>query len=87
METLDTIAAAAQTHQPVRILPADQPLRHLPAVTLEAATAARLLHGQAVAGGTEAGTVRLYDGAGTFLGLGEADGRGTLRPRRLFVSK
>ena len=27
--------------------------------------------------------VRLYDEAGTFLGLGDADGRGAVRPRRL----
>ncbi len=87
METLDTVAAAVQARQPLRILPADQALRHLPAVTLDAATTARVLHGQPVAGGIEAGTVRLYDGAATFLGLGEADGRGVVRPRRLFVQK
>jgi len=30
-----------------------------------------------------AAAVRLYDEAGTFLGFGEADGRGAVRPRRL----
>ena len=85
METLDTIVAAVQMGQPLRILPADQPLKHLPAIALDAAATARLLHGQSVAGGIDAGTVRLYDGAGSFLGLGEADGRGAVRPRRLFV--
>jgi tRNA pseudouridine55 synthase len=87
METLDTIAVAAQTGQPLRILPADRPLQHLPAIALDAAAARRLMQGQSVAGGIEAGTVRLYDVAGSFLGLGETDGQGAVRPRRLFVQK
>jgi tRNA pseudouridine55 synthase len=80
MQTLETVAAAQ-----LRILPADWPLAHLPAVPLDAAATARMLHGQAVDGGIVPGTVRLYDDAGSFMGIGEADGRGTVRPRRLFV--
>jgi len=87
MQTLDTVAAAA-TPDPVgalRILPADWPLGHLPAVPLDALATTRILHGQTVDGGRVPGTVRLYDNAGRFLGIGEADGRGAVRPRRLFV--
>lgn len=87
MQTLDTVAAAA-TPGPVgalRILPADWPLGHLPAVPLDALATTRILHGQTVDGGRVPGTVRLYDNTGRFLGIGEADGRGAVRPRRLFV--
>lgn len=90
METLETVTAAASDlaargARPLRILPADWPLQHLPAVRLSDADARRLLQGQVVAGGIEAGTVRLYDSADEFLGLGETDGGGAVRPRRLFV--
>src|SRR5882762_2844420 len=58
---------------------------HVTAVRLPRAEAQRLLSGQSVmaevAGAPVA--VRLYDEAGTFLGLGDADGRGAVRPRRL----
>jgi tRNA pseudouridine55 synthase len=84
METLESVAAAPEG---LKILPPDRPLGHLPAVSLEGADAVRLQHGQAVAGGIVAGTVRLYGGGGEFLGLGEADGQGTVRPRRLFAMR
>jgi tRNA pseudouridine55 synthase len=84
METLESVAAAPEG---LKILPPDRPLGHLPAVSLEGADAVRLKHGQAVAGGIVAGTVRLYGDGGEFLGLGEADGQGTVRPRRLFAMR
>jgi tRNA U55 pseudouridine synthase TruB len=34
--------------------------------------------------GLAAARVRLYDATGRFLGIGEADGTGTVNPRRLF---
>jgi tRNA pseudouridine55 synthase len=60
----------------------------MPAVHLPADLAERLAHGQAVvvAGGTAAGKVRLYDPRGRFMGLGEADDRGQVRPRRLLAA-
>ncbi len=94
METLETITAACAAGETdllprarLRILPADAPLRHLPAVSLDEKATSRMLHGQPVALSETAteGTVRLYDGSGTFLGLGHADGHGTVRARRLFV--
>src|SRR5205807_606718 len=67
-----------------RLLSSDWPLGHLSAVRLTASEARRLLSGQSVmAEVAGAAAVRLYDEAGTFLGLGEADGRGAVRPRRL----
>jgi len=87
METLDSVAAARQAGAWPRILPPDQPLGHLSAISLELTDAMRLRHGQAV---TVPATglpcrVRLYDEAGRFLGIGESDGLGSVQPRRLFV--
>ena len=87
METLDSVADARQAGATPRILPPDQPLGHLTAISLELTDAMRLRHGQAV---TVPATglpcrVRLYDEAGRFLGIGESDGLGSVQPRRLFV--
>jgi tRNA pseudouridine55 synthase len=66
----------------------DDALPGMPCVHLPAELAGRLAHGQAVmvSGGTVAGKVRLYDPQGRFMGLGEADAQGQVRPRRLFAS-
>lgn len=86
MQTLETIALACERGELPRILPADWPLAHLPAVRLEAWQAVRIRHGQPVplegASGA-AGKVRLYEQE-RFLGLGESDGHGSVRPKRLF---
>ena len=66
------------------LLPADYPLRHLPAVQLTAADTARLRHGQVVpVPGRAAERLRLYDAEGRFLGIGVAAGAAAVRPRRL----
>jgi tRNA pseudouridine55 synthase len=86
MHTLESLGAlAAQGRQP-QLLPADWPLQGLPAVRLAAAQARRVLQGQSIAWGGDGGPsrVRLYDQAGRFLGIGDADGHGAVRPRRLF---
>jgi tRNA pseudouridine55 synthase len=88
METLESIAdAGAREHSP-RLLAADAPLGHLPAIVLDAQSALKLSHGQAVYTPYqgERSRVRLYDPAGGFLGIGEADGLGAVQPRRLFAT-
>ena len=86
MQTLESIAALRADGRWPTLLGADFAVRHLAAVNLDAAGTARLLHGQAVVTGASlSGRVRLYDDSGRFLGMGEADGRGEVRPRRLFV--
>jgi tRNA pseudouridine55 synthase len=92
MATLEELtracAGAGQDERaPPALLPADRPLEHLPAVLLEPWQADRIGHGQAVmvVRGPAPGRVRLYDAGRRFLGLGESDGRGEVRPRRLFV--
>ena len=86
METLESIAEALEGGRRPLILPADAPLQHMPSVALDSSATARILHGQAVKtgdGGT-AGRVRLYDSRGAFIGIGESDGAGQVRPKRLF---
>lgn len=86
MQTLESIAALRAAGEWPALLSADFAVRHLEAVHLDAAGTARLLHGQAVTtGALVSGRVRLYDDSERFLGMGEADGRGEVRPRRLFV--
>jgi len=87
MQTLEEVTGTVTSAgaQALRILPADQPLAHLAAVSLDAAATARILHGQTVDGGIQAGSVRLYDAGGEFIGIRQADGQGAVRPRRLFV--
>jgi tRNA pseudouridine55 synthase len=87
METLESVDAALSAGRSPRIIAADLALPHLPQVKLETDAAVRLGHGQAVsaAAGLGAGRVRLYDAAGGFMGIGESDGAGMVRPRRLFV--
>jgi tRNA pseudouridine55 synthase len=87
METLESVVRAREQGTWPRVLPADWPLGHLPKVSLDGAQVGRILHGQPVfitPAGAAADRVRLYDATGRFLGIGEADGTGTVKPRRLF---
>ena len=86
METLESIAQALESGGRPLILPADAPLQHMPAVALDSRATGKVLHGQSVIAGDcgAAGRVRLYDFQGAFIGIGESDGAGTVRPRRLF---
>lgn len=69
------------------LLPPDAAVPQYPAVALDAAAAAALRHGRTVDSGApgSAGTVRLHDEHGQFMGLGERDADGRLRVRRLFA--
>jgi len=85
METLESIAALCARGEWPRLLSPDSPLAKLPAVRLAPGEARRVLNGQAVMMPPPATPtrVRLYDEHGSFLGIGETDTSGTLRPRRL----
>lgn len=72
------------------LIDAGQALPHLPSWVVSMEEARRLAQGQAIAAPSltaspPAGRLRLYDRRGRFLGLGEADGRGTVRPKRMFL--
>jgi tRNA pseudouridine55 synthase len=85
MQTLESIAAMCARGEWPQLLPPDFPLADLPAVHLGAGEARRVLNGQAVMRqvASVVARVRLYDEAGNFLGIGEADSSGVVRPRRL----
>lgn len=89
MQTLDEVTARAGRGEAAVLLPADSAVQHLPAVTLSAAATIQVMHGQATAASGSAaqvpGRVRLYDASGCFFGIGEADGAGSVQPRRLFA--
>lgn len=87
MQTLEAVTLAAG-QAAVTLLPPDRPLEHLPAASLEPWQADRIGHGQAVVlvRSPPPGRVRLYGAGRRFLGLGESDGRGEVRPRRLFTA-
>jgi tRNA pseudouridine55 synthase len=86
MDTLESIASALEAGSFPRILPADAPLQHMAAVRLDSRATEKMLHGQPVTAedGGKAGRVRLYDAEGAFIGIGESDGAGSVRPKRLF---
>ena len=88
MHTLAEVEAACRAGQLPGMIAADEALPGMPALTLPAELAGRLSHGQTVvvAGGAPGGKVRLYDPQGRFMGLGEADVHGQVRPRRMFTS-
>ena len=76
-----------EVEQEPLVLPADRGVPHLPRLDLSAEDTVRLRHGQPVAlrNGPQAGeSVRLYDAAGEFFGIGALAGV-VLRPRRLWV--
>jgi tRNA pseudouridine55 synthase len=87
METLEAVTRACEAGALPTLLPADRPLAHLPAVVLDSGQTGRISHGQEVMliRSPAPGRVRLYDAAQRFLGLGESDGRGRIRPQRLFT--
>ncbi len=86
MDTLESIARALEAGSLPTILPADAPLQHMVAVRLDSRATEKMLHGQPVTAGDcgTAGRVRLYDDTGAFIGIGESDGAGSVRPKRLF---
>ncbi|MBX5460450.1 MAG: tRNA pseudouridine(55) synthase TruB [Steroidobacteraceae bacterium] len=89
MITLDELTARVESGETPALLAPDRAVLHLPAVALDAQATERVRHGQAVSTPQvlAPGRVRLYDAAGRFFGLGEADGFGAVQPRRLFADR
>ena len=83
--TLAQIEALAEEGRAACLLPPDALLQTLPAVVLADEAARRFSHGNPVAGDAPVGKCRVY-GEGRLLGVGEADGEGQVRPRRLLAA-
>jgi tRNA pseudouridine55 synthase len=81
--TLDDVEAKPME---IPLLAPDAALLHLPMANLPEEMARRFGQGQVVAppDPLPAGIARVYRGVGVFLGIGEADGEGRLKPVRLF---
>ena len=84
--SLDTLDGLKAEEARSLLQPADVALAHLPELQLDPQQAIRLQHGQKLAGlaAVEPGLVRVY-AERTFLGIGETDGQGHLKARRLFA--
>ena len=88
--TLEDLARDAATDIELlrtRLLPVDGALDGYPAVTADADQAMRLGRGQAIRLSQlgDSGPLRLYDGSGRFLGIGELRDDGWVAPKRLVV--
>lgn len=77
------LEAMSEAGRDQRLAPVDALIAGYPVLTLDQSAAERVLHGQALAGLSGEGLVRLYGPSGGFLGLGEFDQTGVMRPRRL----
>ncbi len=86
--TLDALQALAGRGERVLdacLLPVETAMASWPEVEVDDAQAARLAHGQALAGDFQPpGAVAIFDAGGRALGLGEVRDDGSLRPQRLF---
>jgi len=88
MFTLEALSNDAPDQLLGRLLTVDTAFADLPRVDLDGAAEQGLLLGRTVVGqvAAPAGEVRLYGAAGRFLGLGEGQPGGRVKPARLFVS-
>lgn len=87
MHSLEAIEALDMVAREALLLPTDQGLLRLPAVSLPGAAAQRLLEGVGVdcpAGTLQGELLRVYAQPGGFVGLARADAQGQLRPERMF---
>jgi tRNA pseudouridine55 synthase len=82
--SLEQLAALSESERADRLLPPDALLQSLPRVSLDESASIRFCHGNPVqiGSGEVAGKCRVYD-ANRLLGLGDADGFGSVKPKRL----
>ena len=81
---LDQLGEMDQAARADRLLPVDRLVEVLPAINLDQDASQRIVNGLAVSiEGPVAGLVRLYDAAGTFMGVGERREDGILTSKRL----
>ena len=83
---LEALAARGDRSLEACLLPLEAGMDAWPRAEVDGAAAARLAHGQGVEGApVPEGEVALFGPDGRVLGLGLSDGRGGLRPRRMFA--
>lgn len=85
--TIDRLATLPDNERLAYLYPTDLLLQSLPAVSLTEESTQRFRHGNSVPSDAgKIGKYRVYHAQGEFLGLGELDACGVLRPRRLVSS-
>lgn len=84
---LDALESLTREQARALLTPPDRALEHLPAIELDEHQAQRIVQGQRLTGlrAAHSGQVRIY-GSEAFLGVGEMDGCGHLKPVRLFTA-
>ena len=83
---LDALGSSSQVGRLARVLPPEALLGLRPRLALSAPLTVKFRQGQAVALGSPGGRVSVFGDDGGFLGSGEVDAAGVLRPRRLMAS-
>jgi len=83
---LDDLSALPAADRRKRLLPPEVLLSLRPRVALDPESAERFRHGQAVTVRSPSGRFGVFAPDGAFLGAGEVDGVGVLRPRRLMAT-
>lgn len=88
--TLTDLAALTEVQRDELLLPCDSMLTHFPEIHLDAPQIVRLQQGQAVHFPLNHGIIsplRIYNGAGAFIGLARASGDNTLKALRLMSTE
>jgi len=84
---LDGLEALSPAERRGRLLPPEALVGSRPRLIIEAQLAAKFRQGQAVSADSPSGNVAVFDHAGVFLGTGEVDASGALRPKRLVAMR
>jgi len=82
---MDALEALSQGARLKRLLPSEALLGSRPRLVLEEPAAAKFSQGQAVSVNSASGSVAVFGDKGVFIGAGEVDAQGLLRPRRLIA--
>jgi tRNA pseudouridine55 synthase len=84
LHALEALSPAARRD---RLLPPETLVGDRPRLSIETEAAARFRQGQAIAVDHPGGGVAVFDREGSFLGVGEIDASGALRPKRLVAQR
>jgi tRNA pseudouridine55 synthase len=82
---MDALEALSQGARLKRLLPPEALLGSRPRLVLVEPAAAKFRQGQAVPVNSASGSVAVFGDKGVFIGAGEVDAQGLLRPRRLIA--
>ena len=82
---LDVLEALSLAERRGRLLPPETLVESRPRLMLKVQVAAKFRQGRAVPVDSPSGSAAVFDEGGIFLGTGEVDASGTLRPKRLLA--